>query len=194
MDLILLSYGVSAALLLPSRRCNYDKSLNFCYTGDPSVDALINPNMDTNFAPMLYRSKFTDYCIVNNPKVAENIVFLYGHNPSGNSVYLIFLHPVGSMPTMFQQGSLLDDTNFISAGIVDHSMSNSSPEEKTKYLFTQVKNLINISATNPVSSINQFTYFNSKGCVFCTEYATTSLRTVDVDSVSGNQVFRMKFY
>ncbi|AHX04598.1 hypothetical protein [Ehrlichia japonica] len=193
MQLTLLSYGNSYVALLHDKVVRYDKSLGLCYTGNPDVDSLINPDVESNFAKTLWRAKFSEYCIVTNAKLGENIVFLYGNNLSGKPVYLVFVHPVGLMPSLFQQGLVLNSSNLILAGMGDQSMLALSLEEKTKLLFANVNSYLNVVTKNPASCLNQFSYFNSNGELFHTDYKTTVVNNVVVDQASNTRLFCMKF-
>ncbi|WP_395877314.1 hypothetical protein [Ehrlichia muris] len=191
MHLILLSYVDSQLSLLPEKYIRYNKELNRCYTGDTDTDVLLNPVGISNFSQRLYRSRFYDYSIVSNPKLGDNLVFLYGNNPSGKSVYVALLQPNGLMPNLFQEGVILNEKNLISAGVLDATLSNLSSEEKTIRLFPSVVDMLEITAETPRSCLTQFSYFNSCGEIYNTSYKSIVLDSVDVDQL-GDQIFHMK--
>ncbi|AHC39720.1 hypothetical protein [Ehrlichia muris] len=192
MQLMLLSYGESRLALLPSKMCAYDKMLNCCYTGNPDIDGVINPQNESEFSQYLYRSQFCDYCVVSSPKLEGNVMFLYGNNPSGKPVYIVFLHPNGLIPDIFEQGLVLDNSNFLSSGFLGDIILNATSEERTIALFDQISSQLEIFAKTSISYITQMNYFNSSGELFNTDYKTVTLKNVTVDSV-GEQIFCMKF-
>ncbi|AHX04645.1 hypothetical protein [Ehrlichia japonica] len=193
MQLTLLSYSNSRLALLPDKVVRYDKSLGLCYTGNPDVDSLIDPNVDYDFAKTLWRAKFNEYCVVTNTKIEEDVIFLYGNNLSGRPVYIIFLHPVAHIRRLCQQGLILGHSNLISRGEVDESMLTLSPEEKTKVLFaTYVAGVIDIFSRKSANYLTRFDFFNSQGELFHTDYKTAVLRDAIMDQASGIQIFSMK--
>ncbi|AHC39721.1 hypothetical protein [Ehrlichia muris] len=66
-----------------------------------------------------------------------------------------------------------------------------SVEEKTKNLFTVVNSNMAIKDRTSTSCLTQFSYFNSSGELFHTEYKITVLNSVSVDQVNGTQLFYM---
>ncbi|WP_395877316.1 hypothetical protein [Ehrlichia muris] len=191
MELMLLSYGDSQLALVPTRNISYDKALNLCYTPYMNLTNLLNPAGDSEFSQNLYRSKLTDYCVVNSPKLGHNVVFLYGSNPSCKPVYVALLQPIGFMHTLFQEGVILNGSNFVSAGLLDMSLSNLPSEEKTIKLFPTVISMVDIITRTSRPYLNQFSFFNSSGNLFYIDYKSTVLNSVNVDQ-AGNQTFYMK--
>ncbi|KJV65345.1 MULTISPECIES: hypothetical protein [Ehrlichia] len=193
MQLMLLSYGSSQLVLLPVNSCSYNKELDICHTGNPNIDMqLVVPLSQSIFYGTLYRSILNDYSIVTNAKSGENIVFLYGKNPVGHPMYVVFICPIGTMHTVFQQGIVLDSSNFVSAGMFDQSMFNESSENKTLGLFDLVSSSIEIVTKSPVSYLTRLSYFNSSGNLFHTDYKTAILKNVSVDPVTNSQICYMK--
>ncbi|AHC39719.1 hypothetical protein [Ehrlichia muris] len=192
MQLILLPYGDSQLSLFPTKSIHYDKALNVCYTGDPDTDILFQLVGIAEFSQNLYRSKFDDYCIASNPKLERNIVFLYGSNPSGQPVYMALFQPVGLMPSLFQEGVILNRYNLISTEVLDESLSTLTPEEKTIRLFPTIISMVDIITKSARPRLDQFNFFNSSGNLFSTDYKSTALNSVNVDQ-AGDQTFCMKF-
>ncbi|AHX04978.1 hypothetical protein [Ehrlichia japonica] len=192
MQLRLLSYGNLYLALLPDKVVRYDKSLGLCYTGNPDVDSLINPDVESEFAKTLWRAKFSEYCMVTNTKINQNVIFLYGNSLSGKPVYLVFVHPVAHIRNLCQRGVILGEINLISHGEVDESMLTLSLEEKTKALFPTITDVLDVSCRNSTSYMNRFDFFNSQGELFHEEYKTSVLRNAIVCQASGTQVFSMK--
>ncbi|AHC39718.1 hypothetical protein [Ehrlichia muris] len=191
MHLILLSSVRSELILLPAKDVHFNKMLGYCYTSNNNLNMQIAmPVMDDMFYKRIYRTKFTDYNIVSSELLNLSLVFLYGKNPVSEPAHLVFMCPSDLIPTLFQEGVLLNTSTFLTAGV--NYRPDLSLKDKTKCLFDDVKNRVSIRSSVPDGRMYRFSYLDSSGNMFHQSYQSTVLELVRVDEVSNDVEFVMK--
>ncbi|AHX04345.1 hypothetical protein [Ehrlichia japonica] len=190
MRLILLSSVRAELILLPEKIVCYNKMSGYCYTENHDLNMQIAvPVTGSLFYERLYRTNFSEYHVVYNENLNLSLVFLYGKNPAGELVHLVFMCPSNLTFTLLKEGMTLNQNVFLGCGL--NFMPDLSLTEKTVLLFDQVKGRVNITSDAPHVRIYRFTYIDDTGVSFHQSYQSTVLELVQVDEVSQNVEFTM---
>ena len=189
---MLLATTGSNLILLPKNQVVYDKSEGCCYTSSHLVNVhLIQDQTDSFYFQHLHRAVFDDCHILDCSELSSSIVFLYGRNRKNELIYLIFVRPSFCMRQKLQRGLVIDNNSFLAAG-VGGVLEKASHDDTIKLFDQEIKHMLKVKCSSPISRLCSFTYYNGNGEIFFQSYHSTMLRDPEVVELGNQGEFFMK--